>query len=57
MESYENVRQWMHEIDRFASEGVHKLLIGNKSDLSHERAVPYEEAEVRYTSIYSLLHI
>ncbi|KAG2195976.1 hypothetical protein INT47_011481, partial [Mucor saturninus] len=43
-ESYENVKQWMHEIDRFASEGVHKLLVGNKSDLADERAVPYEEA-------------
>lgn len=46
-ESYENVKQWMHEIDRFASEGVHKLLVGNKSDLADERAVPYEEARVR----------
>lgn len=46
IESYENVKQWMHEIDRFASEGVHKLLVGNKSDLADERAVPYDEARV-----------
>lgn len=47
MESYENVKQWMHEIDRFASEGVHKLLVGNKSDLTDDRVVTYEEAKVK----------
>ena len=33
MESFNNVKQWLHEIDRYATEGVNKLLVGNKTDL------------------------
>lgn len=38
-ESYENVKQWLHEIDRYAAENVVKLLVGNKVDLEDRRAV------------------
>ncbi|KAJ2805706.1 ras GTPase, partial [Coemansia guatemalensis] len=41
-ETFGNVKQWLQEIDRYASEGVNKLLVGNKSDL--ERAVDFTEA-------------
>jgi Ras-related protein Rab-1A len=44
-ESFDNVRQWMFEIDRYASENVCKLLVGNKSDLQPKRAVEYEAAK------------
>jgi Ras-related protein Rab-1A len=44
-ESFENVRQWLFEIDRFASESVCKLLVGNKSDLANKRAVEYATAK------------
>jgi Ras-related protein Rab-1A len=44
-ESFENVRQWLFEIDRYASENVCKLLVGNKSDLSNKRAVEYDAAQ------------
>ena len=43
-ESYQNVKQWLHEIDRYASENVKKLLVGNKCDLVDKRQVTYEEA-------------
>ena len=43
-ESYNNVKQWLHEIDRYASEDVKKLLVGNKCDLVDKRQVTYEEA-------------
>merc|ERR1711957_143676 len=33
-ESFNNVKQWLHEIDRYACENVNKLLVGNKSDLT-----------------------
>jgi Ras-related protein Rab-1A len=29
-DSFDNVRQWMQEIEKFASENVNKLLVGNK---------------------------
>jgi len=44
-ESFDNVRQWLFEIDRYASESVCKLLVGNKSDLTNKRAVEYEQAK------------
>ncbi|GER50832.1 RAB GTPase homolog 1A [Striga asiatica] len=45
MESFNNVKQWLNEIDRYASENVNKLLVGNKCDLAENRAVPYETAK------------
>lgn len=42
-ESFANVKQWLHEIDRYASENVHKLLVGNKIDLEKKRVVSTEE--------------
>ena len=36
----------MQEIDRYASEGVNKLLVGNKSDLAAKRQVEYATAKV-----------
>jgi len=44
-ESFDNVRQWLFEIDRYASENVCKLLVGNKSDLANKRAVEFEAAK------------
>ena len=41
-ESFDNVRQWLFEIDRYASENVCKLLVGNKSDLGNKRAVEFD---------------
>ena len=44
-ESFNNVKQWLHEIDRYANENVNKLLVGNKSDLQNKRAVTYEQGK------------
>jgi GTPase SAR1 family protein len=45
-ETFTNVKQWLQEIDRYASEGVNKLLVGNKSDLTGKKVVEYSVAKV-----------
>jgi len=44
-ESFNNVKQWLQEIDRYASENVNKLLVGNKSDLTSQKVVDYNTAK------------
>ena len=51
MDSFNNVKQWLQEIDRYATEGVNKLLVGNKSDMTDKRAVEYTVAKVQAVAI------
>ena len=44
-ETFEHVKTWLHEIDRYASENVNKLLVGNKSDLTTKRQVDTDAAK------------
>jgi Ras-related protein Rab-1A len=44
-ESFNNVKQWLNEIDRYASENVNKLLVGNKCDSTSKRQVEYNTAK------------
>ncbi len=43
--SFEHVSNWFSEIKKNAGEGVVKILVGNKADLSESRAVQVSEAE------------
>jgi Ras-related protein Rab-1A len=45
MDSFNNVKQWLNEIDRYASESVNKLLVGNKSDLTATKQVDTQTAK------------
>eukprot|EP00981_Chlorochromonas_danica_P014060 scaffold7245_cov197-Ochromonas_danica.AAC.20 len=45
LESFNNVKQWLHEITKYANENVNKLLVGNKSDLTSKRAVTFEQGQ------------
>ncbi|ELQ35884.1 GTP-binding protein ypt1 [Pyricularia oryzae Y34] len=45
MDSFNNVKQWLQEIDRYATEGVNKLLVGNKSDMADKKVVDYTVAK------------
>ena len=44
-ETFSNVKGWMQEIERYASEDVKKLIIGNKSDLVEKKVVEYSVAK------------
>lgn len=60
MDSFNNVKQWLQEIDRYATEGVNKLLVGNKSDMEDKKVVEYTVAKV-YLSLlvhwYSVMEV
>jgi len=43
--TYENVERWLRELRDHADANIVVMLVGNKSDLRHLRAVPTEEAK------------
>lgn len=45
-ESFDNVKTWLSEIDRYANEHVNKLLVGNKADLVSKKVVDKQVAQV-----------
>ena len=46
-DSFENVKLWLSEIDRYANESVNKLLVGNKADMTAKKVVDTQTAQVR----------
>jgi GTPase SAR1 family protein len=50
-DTFTNVKQWLQEIDRYAVEGVNKLLVGNKSDLTSKKVVEHAVAKVSPNAI------
>ena len=53
-ESFENVKQWLHEIDKYAGENVNKMLIGNKCDLMSKRVISYEQGKVSFIALHCI---
>lgn len=49
-DSFNNVKQWLSEIDRYANENVNKLLIGDNCDLVNNKVVSTEAAKVNCLS-------
>ncbi|CAN1792077.1 Ras-related protein RABD1 [Linum perenne] len=45
MDSFNNVKQWLNEIDRYANDTVCKLLVGNKCDLVENKVVDTQTAK------------
>jgi Ras-related protein Rab-11A len=44
-QTYENVNRWLKELRDHADSNIVIMLVGNKSDLRHLRAVPTEDAK------------
>ncbi|KAL3770084.1 hypothetical protein ACHAW5_003460 [Stephanodiscus triporus] len=44
-DSFDHVNDWLKEVNRYASEGTCKLLVGNKCDRTADRAVTTEQAK------------
>ncbi|SCU90980.1 LANO_0D10418g1_1 [Lachancea nothofagi CBS 11611] len=44
-DSFNDVKMWLQEIDRYATAGVLKLMVGNKCDLQDKRMVEYDVAK------------
>ena len=44
-ESFKSVEMWAEEIEKYATPGVSKLLIGNKMDMDGDRKVSKEQGE------------
>uniref|UniRef100_A0A6G3MHP7 Ras-related protein Rab-25 n=1 Tax=Henneguya salminicola TaxID=69463 RepID=A0A6G3MHP7_HENSL len=44
--TYENMARWLKELRDHSDQNIVIMLVGNKSDLRHLRAVPTEEAQV-----------
>ena len=51
-QTYENVQRWLKELRDHADANIVIMLVGNKSDLRHLRAVPTEEAK-QFASIHA----
>uniref|UniRef100_A0A915IBE9 Ras-related protein Rab-25 n=1 Tax=Romanomermis culicivorax TaxID=13658 RepID=A0A915IBE9_ROMCU len=43
--SFENVERWLRELRDHSDQNIGIILVGNKSDLKHMRAVPTDEAK------------
>jgi Ras-related protein Rab-1A len=44
IETFEHVKRWIEDINKYAKENVLKFLIGNKSDLIQKRQINYMDA-------------
>lgn len=52
--TYENTEKWLRELRDHADSNIVIMLVGNKSDLRHLRAVPTDEAK-SFAGLYHLV--
>jgi Ras-related protein Rab-1A len=44
-QSFDNVKNWLEEIEKYVEEKTKKYIVGNKNDLEERRQVKAEEAQ------------
>jgi GTPase SAR1 family protein len=49
-QSYDNVKNWLEEIEKYVDERTKKYIVGNKCDLEERKAIQTEEAAAISTS-------
>ena len=54
--TYVNVTRWLKELRDHADSNIVIMLVGNKSDLKHLRAVPTDEAKGFSSKLYHSIH-
>lgn len=55
-ESFDNLNQWLKEVDNYAKEDARKILVGTKSDLADKRKVAYADA-VEYAKLHGMDYV
>ncbi|GAM23160.1 hypothetical protein SAMD00019534_063350 [Acytostelium subglobosum LB1] len=53
MDSFNSIKRWLIDVDRFASPSVLKLIVGNKCDLNNKRAVDFKVAK-KFSDEYNI---
>lgn len=54
--TYENAERWLKELQDHADANIVIMLVGNKSDLRHLRAVPTDEAKA-FAGIITMMEV
>jgi len=49
--TFDHAKLWLERIDQVARENIVKLLVGTKSDLIHQRQVPFQTAQQFASSV------
>lgn len=44
-ETFDKLRVWFQELDTYSTDDAVKIVVGNKTDVNHQRAVSIEEAK------------
>ena len=55
LETFEHVKRWIEDINKYAKENVLKFLLGNKSDLIEKRQINYADGRL-FASKYNILY-
>lgn len=55
-ESFKNIEKWYNELKQYGDTKIVIILIGNKSDLKHLRAVDTEEATA-FAGTFEILYV